>query len=62
VYAGTSGNGVYKTIDAGATWAPFNEGLSSFDVRALAIAADGVYAATAAGVFRARRQSAGSER
>jgi photosystem II stability/assembly factor-like uncharacterized protein len=62
VYVGTSGNGVYKTIDAGATWAPFNEGLSSFDVRALAIAADGVYAATAAGVFRARRQSAGSER
>ena len=60
VYAATSGDGVFKTIDGGATWAPFNEGLSSFEIRALAIAADGVYAATAAGVVRAPRPSAGS--
>jgi hypothetical protein len=60
IYAGTSGDGAYKTSDGGATWAPFNEGLSSFEIRALAIAADGVYAATTAGVFRAPRQSAGS--
>jgi photosystem II stability/assembly factor-like uncharacterized protein len=60
MYAGTSGAGVFKTIDGGASWAPFNEGLSSFDIRTLAIAADGVYAATAAGVFRAQRECAGS--
>jgi photosystem II stability/assembly factor-like uncharacterized protein len=60
VYAATSGDGVYQTIDGGATWAPFNEALRSFDIRDLVIAADGVYAATAAGVFRAPRQSAGS--
>jgi photosystem II stability/assembly factor-like uncharacterized protein len=61
MYAATSGDGVYRTIDGGATWASLNEALRSLDIRALVIAADGVYAATAAGVFRARRQSAGSE-
>jgi photosystem II stability/assembly factor-like uncharacterized protein len=60
MYAATSGDGVYKTIDGGATWAPFNEGLLSFEIRSLAIAADGVYAATTAGIFRSPRQSAGS--
>jgi photosystem II stability/assembly factor-like uncharacterized protein len=57
-YAATSGDGVYKTTDGGATWSRFNDGLGSLDVRALLIADDGIYAATAAGVFRSTLESA----
>jgi photosystem II stability/assembly factor-like uncharacterized protein len=52
LYAATSGDGVYRTRDGGAIWASFNDGLPTFDIRAIAIAPDGVYAATASGVFR----------
>jgi photosystem II stability/assembly factor-like uncharacterized protein len=52
-YAATNGDGVYITSDGGATWTPWNEGLGSLDVRALALAEDGLYAATASGVFKA---------
>ncbi|HEV2863822.1 MAG TPA: SBBP repeat-containing protein [Pyrinomonadaceae bacterium] len=36
VYAGTSGFGVYKTTDGGASWAPSNTGLTSKSILALA--------------------------
>jgi photosystem II stability/assembly factor-like uncharacterized protein len=52
LYAATSGDGVYRTSDGGANWVSCNDGLPTFDIRAVAIAPDGVYAATVAGVFR----------
>jgi photosystem II stability/assembly factor-like uncharacterized protein len=55
VYAGTGG-GVLKTTDGGATWAPASEGLTTFDVRDLAIdplVPTTVYVATTSGgVFK----------
>jgi len=52
VYAGTSGGGVFRSADRGATWSQINDGLTNLDVRALAVAASDanrVYAATAGG-------------
>src|SRR5262245_13715436 len=37
VYVATSTNGVFKRIDAGANWVPVNSGLTSLQIRALAI-------------------------
>jgi photosystem II stability/assembly factor-like uncharacterized protein len=54
VYVGTSGGGVYKSVDGGANWSQFNDGLTNRDIRALAVspgAPNTLYAATAGGVF-----------
>ena len=48
-------NGVYKTSDGGANWAPFNDGLTNLDVRVLALSAGdskALYAGTSGGVFQ----------
>jgi photosystem II stability/assembly factor-like uncharacterized protein len=37
LYAGTRSGGVFKSTDAGTSWAPMNAGLTNLDVRALAI-------------------------
>ncbi|MGH7265664.1 MAG: WD40/YVTN/BNR-like repeat-containing protein, partial [Candidatus Rokuibacteriota bacterium] len=37
LYAGTPGGGVFKSLDAGATWSPFNPGLFVLFIQALAI-------------------------
>ncbi|MEP6800432.1 MAG: hypothetical protein ABJC07_00740 [Acidobacteriota bacterium] len=66
VYAGTfsalttgtlSGFGVYRSLDAGATWAPFNGGMEGLAVTALATDPSGltIYAGTPVGVYRAQR-------
>jgi photosystem II stability/assembly factor-like uncharacterized protein len=54
VYAGTSGAGVWKSLDAAATFGPKNTGLSDLQVWALATdrKARAIYAATNAGVFK----------
>ncbi len=55
LYLGTSGYGVLKSVDGGATWEPNNDGLTNVDVRALAIVrgdSTTVYAATPGGVFK----------
>jgi hypothetical protein len=54
LYAGTSGGGVFRSIDSGANWSPFNDGLTNPDVRVLAIAPGSpntLYAGIAGGVF-----------
>ena len=55
IYAGTVGAGALKSIDAGTTWSPINQGLTNADVAALAIdpvARSTLYAGTDAGVFK----------
>ncbi len=70
LYLATSGYGVFKSSDSGATWAPFNHGLTHLDVRSLAIVRHGpaahrgsrpgvlgpntLYAGTPGGVFKIR--------
>lgn len=44
-----------RSLDGGATWAPFNDGLTYLDVRTLAITrgpSPTVYAGTPGGVFK----------
>ena len=48
VYVATL-QGVSRSIDGGKTWAPFNDGLTNVDVRALHIAGARLYAGTAGG-------------
>jgi photosystem II stability/assembly factor-like uncharacterized protein len=55
LWAGDVGAGVYRSVDAGATWVQLNTGLTTHGIMAMAISDDGgtVYAATGdAGVFR----------
>ena len=62
VYAGTGGHlaaagrgGVFKTINGGKNWTAFNDGLSTSELRALALTPGSpnvLYAATSAGVFK----------
>jgi hypothetical protein len=57
VFAGTTGNGVFKSTDGGRTWAAFSTGLTNLDIRATAVSPNfgsdqTVFAATAGGVFR----------
>jgi hypothetical protein len=61
LYAGTAGNGgptgvgVFRSVDGGASWTPYNEGLTDLNVAALALAPGNpntLYAATADGVFK----------
>lgn len=50
VYAGTQGDGVYRSADGGESWA--QAGLSDFDVFSLAAGGGTVYAGTWDGVYR----------
>ncbi|MDQ3667959.1 MAG: hypothetical protein M3410_15585, partial [Acidobacteriota bacterium] len=55
LYAGFPGSGVFKSVDGGANWSPFNDGLTNLDIRALALAPGNpstLYAATAGGVSK----------
>lgn len=55
LWAGGQGTGVYRSADGGGTWVQVNAGLSTRDVRVMAISDDGgtVYAGTMGeGVFR----------
>ena len=55
LYAGTSRDGVYKSVDGAATWVKFNDGLTSLEIRALAVSPSSpnmLYAATSDGIFR----------
>jgi hypothetical protein len=56
LYAGTEGGGIFKSADAGKTWAAANNGLTDPDILALAIDPAGpatLYAGTkSSGVFR----------
>ncbi|MDI6766515.1 MAG: T9SS type A sorting domain-containing protein [Bacteroidota bacterium] len=55
IFAGTYGNGMYRSIDTGATWTEINEGLSTWhqrNVRSFIIKSDGdLFIATLGGVF-----------
>jgi len=54
LYAGVSGYGVFRSIDGGAHWSPFNDGLTNLDVRLLALTpgkANALYAGTGSGTF-----------
>src|SRR4051812_18483673 len=35
MYAGTEGDGVYKSVNAGLTWAPFNAGLDDAGAKSI---------------------------
>jgi photosystem II stability/assembly factor-like uncharacterized protein len=56
LWAGTQSNGIYKSVDGGASWRPANQGLTTMDILALAVAPsapDTLYlAAGRDGVFR----------
>ena len=55
LYAGTAGYGIFKSVNGGADWQPFNDGLTNMDVRALAISRGTpkfLLAGTAGGVFK----------
>jgi hypothetical protein len=59
LYLATSGYGVFKSSDGGATRSGFNDGLTFPDVRSLAVvrgASSTVYAVTPAGVFKILEQ------
>jgi hypothetical protein len=60
LYAGTREQGVFRSLDAGATWEPARRGLQQLDVRALAVDPRGiVYAGTSTGaVFRSTDRGA----
>ena len=52
LYAGTFRGGVFRSRDAGQTWQPINGGLKRFEVKALLVAGDDLYAGTGDGVYR----------
>jgi len=55
LYAGTKGNGIFKTLNDGVTWIEINTGLSNLNVYAIAINPNDqgeVYATTEDGIFR----------
>ena len=55
IYAATEGDGVYRSVTDGVTWAPFNTGLDGVpgakDVRTVFTAGGKVFAGTSAGLF-----------
>jgi hypothetical protein len=53
LYAGTSGQGIFRSVDGGNRWTPFNSGLTSLVISALSIDRTGtrLHAGTDAGVF-----------
>jgi hypothetical protein len=54
LFAGSFGDGVFRTTDNGDSWIPINSGLSSVQITSLAIGSDGssLIAGTWGGVFR----------
>ena len=55
LYLGTSNSGVFRSVDGGANWSAFNDGLTNLQIRALDVARGSpgtVYAATPGGVFK----------
>jgi ligand-binding sensor domain-containing protein len=55
MFAGTVADGVFASVDGGATWTPANEGLAARSVLSLAIDSTGdLVGGTPQGVFRAR--------
>ena len=50
--AGTSGDGIYRSMDTGKTWLPVNTGLSSKNIQGMAVMGATYYALTDAGIFR----------
>jgi ligand-binding sensor domain-containing protein len=52
VYAGTFKGGVFRSRDEGKSWQPINGGLKRFEVKALLVAGDELYAGTGDGVYR----------
>ena len=52
VYAGTFRGGVFRSRDEGKTWQPVNGGLKRFEVKALLVAGEELYAGTGDGVYR----------
>lgn len=51
IFAGTSTNGVFRSLDHGKTWHPMNNGLTDTLVVALAISGENLFAATTPGFF-----------
>lgn len=52
VYAGTFRGGVFRSRDDGKTWQPVNAGLKRFEVKALMVSGEELYAGTGDGVYR----------
>jgi hypothetical protein len=53
MFAGTLFDGVLRSVDAGVTWIPANDGMLTTNISAIAIAPSGeMYAGTDAGVYR----------
>jgi hypothetical protein len=55
LYLGTSTSGVFRSVDGGASWSAFDDGLTNLQIRALDMARGSprtVYAATSGGVFK----------
>jgi len=52
LYLGTSGNGVYRTTNAGQSWSPIKTRLTGSNVRQLSIVSNSVYAVTTDGVLK----------
>jgi hypothetical protein len=55
LYLGTVNSGVFRSVDGGATWSAFNDGLTNLQIRALTVgrgSARTVFAATPGGVFK----------
>jgi photosystem II stability/assembly factor-like uncharacterized protein len=54
VYAGTSGNGIFRSTDAGTTWSPVNESLADWSIFDIVVdpASPAEYAVTGGGLFK----------
>jgi photosystem II stability/assembly factor-like uncharacterized protein len=53
LYAGSSSNGVYLSVNNGFQWIERNTGITNLDVQSMVVCGDGVYAGTnGAGVFK----------
>jgi photosystem II stability/assembly factor-like uncharacterized protein len=53
IYAGTEGNGVYKSVDDGLTWSAANTGMAHTAVRTIYTSGGKVFAGTDSGLFSA---------
>lgn len=52
LYAGTFRGGVFRSRDDGKSWQPVNGGLKRFEIKALLVAGNDLYAGTGDGVYR----------
>lgn len=52
LWAGTAGGGVLRSRDGGEDWTPVSRGLASLRINELSFGPDGLYAATAGGLYR----------